>query len=104
MAIRGVAQPICREHSDRQKSGTAARQGTPVWYVWAKAEGHGFQRKANQDYPFYATVEFSQEYLLKCSRFRSAEFWRDQRIWTYRRPAKIGINTHSRILSSLRHS
>jgi len=34
------------------------RQGTPVWYIMAKDEGHGFQKKANQDYQFYATVEF----------------------------------------------
>jgi hypothetical protein len=31
----------------------------------AKDEGHGFQKKANRDYEFYATVEFLQEFLLK---------------------------------------
>ena len=31
----------------------------------AKDEGHGFRKKANLDYQFYATVEFLQEYLLK---------------------------------------
>jgi hypothetical protein len=30
-----------------------------------KDEGHGFQKKANLDYQFYAAVEFLQEYLLK---------------------------------------
>jgi len=39
--------------------------GTPVWYLMAKDEGHGFRRKANQDFQFYATVEFLTEYLLK---------------------------------------
>jgi hypothetical protein len=31
----------------------------------AQDEGHGFQKKANRDYQFYATVEFLQEFLLK---------------------------------------
>jgi dipeptidyl aminopeptidase/acylaminoacyl peptidase len=41
------------------------KSGTPVWYIMAKDEGHGFQKKANQDYQFYATVEFLEQYLLK---------------------------------------
>lgn len=40
-------------------------QGTPVWYLVAKDEGHGFQKKANVDYQFYATVMFMRQYLLK---------------------------------------
>jgi dipeptidyl aminopeptidase/acylaminoacyl peptidase len=41
------------------------KQGTPAWYVMAKDEGHGFQKKANRDFEFYASVVFLQEYLLK---------------------------------------
>jgi dipeptidyl aminopeptidase/acylaminoacyl peptidase len=41
------------------------KQGTQVWYLMAKDEGHGFQKKANRDFQFFATVEFLQEYLLK---------------------------------------
>ena len=41
------------------------KQGTPVWYILGKDEGHGFQKKANQDYEFYSDVVFLQEYLLK---------------------------------------
>ena len=29
--------------------------GTPVWYLMAKDEGHGFAKKSNRDYQFYAT-------------------------------------------------
>ena len=36
-------------------------QSTPVWYIMARDEDHGFQKKANQDYQFYATVEFLQQ-------------------------------------------
>ncbi len=38
--------------------------GTPVWYLMAKDEGHGFAKKSNRDYQFYATVLFMKEYLL----------------------------------------
>jgi len=37
----------------------------PCWYLMAKDEGHGFAKKANADFQFYATVLFMQEYLLK---------------------------------------
>jgi len=41
------------------------RNGVPVWYLRAENEGHGFQRKENADYQFYAMVRFLQETLLK---------------------------------------
>jgi hypothetical protein len=36
-----------------------------VWFLIGKDEGHGYRKKVNQDYQFYATVEFLKEYLLK---------------------------------------
>ncbi|KQY79436.1 prolyl oligopeptidase family serine peptidase [Pelomonas sp. Root1444] len=39
--------------------------GTPVWYLRAENEGHGFQKKENQDFQFYATVLFMQQTVLK---------------------------------------
>ena len=39
--------------------------GTPVWYLRAANEGHGFARKENADYQFYSTILFMQETLLK---------------------------------------
>lgn len=41
------------------------KQGTPVWYLMAKDEGHGYRKKQNQDFQFYTTIEFLQEFLLK---------------------------------------
>jgi len=38
--------------------------GTPVWYLRAENEGHGFQRKENADYQFWATTLFLRETLL----------------------------------------
>lgn len=40
------------------------KQGTPVWYIKANDEGHGFQKKANQDFEFYAEAAFLQHFLL----------------------------------------
>jgi len=42
------------------------REGsTPVWYLRAENEGHGFARKENADFQFYATVMFLRATLLK---------------------------------------
>ena len=43
----------------------ARANGTPVWYLRADNEGHGFQRKENADYLFWATTLFLRETLLK---------------------------------------
>ncbi len=39
--------------------------GTPVWYLRAENEGHGFRRKENADFQFYVTTLFLQRTLLK---------------------------------------
>ena len=41
------------------------QNGTPVWFLMAKDEGHGFGKKKNVDYEFYSTVMFVLEFLLK---------------------------------------
>jgi dipeptidyl aminopeptidase/acylaminoacyl peptidase len=65
MVVAGKNDPrVPASESDQIVAGLKKR-GTPVWYVLARDEGHGFQKKANQDFEFYATVEFLQEYLLK---------------------------------------
>ncbi|MFI5097535.1 MAG: S9 family peptidase [Candidatus Acidiferrales bacterium] len=65
MVVAGKNDPrVPVSESDQIVSGLK-KQGTPVWYVMAKDEGHGFQKKTNQDYAFYANVEFLQEFLLK---------------------------------------
>jgi dipeptidyl aminopeptidase/acylaminoacyl peptidase len=44
---------------------TAVRSnGTPVWYLLADNEGHGFARKINADFYFYCTVQFFTKTLL----------------------------------------
>ena len=63
MVVAG--NPAARESEADQIVTALKKQGTPVWYMMAKDEGHGFQKKANRDFQFYATVEFLLEYLLK---------------------------------------
>lgn len=40
------------------------RNGTPVWYLMARDEGHGFRKKGNADFQFYSMVMFVRRYLL----------------------------------------
>jgi dipeptidyl aminopeptidase/acylaminoacyl peptidase len=44
---------------------TLKSKGTPVWYLMAKDEGHGFAKKRNADFQFYATILFVEKFLLK---------------------------------------
>ncbi|WP_374662158.1 prolyl oligopeptidase family serine peptidase [Inhella sp.] len=39
--------------------------GTPVWYLRADNEGHGFARKENNDYMQWSMVQFLQQTMLK---------------------------------------
>ncbi len=40
------------------------QNGSPVWYLMAKDEGHGFRKKNNSDFQFFATIEFVRKFLL----------------------------------------
>ena len=44
---------------------TVRVNGGKVWYLLAKDEGHGYQKKVNRDYYTNAVVLFFEEYLLK---------------------------------------
>ena len=43
---------------------TVRKNDIPVWYLMAKDEGHGFAKKKNRDFQFYATVMFIKEFLI----------------------------------------
>jgi dipeptidyl aminopeptidase/acylaminoacyl peptidase len=65
MVVAGKNDPRVPVSESDQIVAALKKSGTPVWYIMGKDEGHGFQKKANLDYQFYAAVEFLQEYLLK---------------------------------------
>jgi dipeptidyl aminopeptidase/acylaminoacyl peptidase len=40
------------------------RNGTPVWFLIANDEGHGYAKKKNQQFQFFSTVMFVRNFLL----------------------------------------
>ena len=65
MVVAGKNDPRVPVSESDQIVAALKKQGTPVWYLMAKDEGHGFQKKSSQDFQFYASVEFLEQYLLK---------------------------------------
>ena len=63
--VAGKNDPRVPVSESQQIFDALKKQGTPVWLLIAKDEGHGYRKKPNQDFQFYATVEFLQQYLLK---------------------------------------
>lgn len=63
--IQGKNDPRVPASESEQIVATLKNQKTPVWYLMAKDEGHGFGKKKNADFQFYATIMFIQEFLLK---------------------------------------
>ena len=64
-AVQGYNDPRAPRTEALQMVETVQKVGTPVWFLMAKDEGHGFAKRKNQDFQFYATVMFVREYLLK---------------------------------------
>lgn len=63
--VQGGNDPRVPLNEAEQMVAKIKGNNTPVWYLMAKDEGHGFAKKKNQDFQFYATVMFIREYLLK---------------------------------------
>jgi dipeptidyl aminopeptidase/acylaminoacyl peptidase len=65
MVVAGKNDPRVPVSESDQIVAALKKQGTPVWYLMAKDEGHGYGKKPNQDYQFYVTAEFLKRYLLQ---------------------------------------
>lgn len=63
--VHGANDPRVPLSEAEQIRDTLTKRGTPVWFLVARDEGHGFAKKRNADFQFYATVLFAQRYLLK---------------------------------------
>jgi dipeptidyl aminopeptidase/acylaminoacyl peptidase len=63
--VQGANDPRVNRTESEQMVATVRKNGSPVWYLMGKDEGHGFAKKRNQDYQFYATIAFMKENLLK---------------------------------------
>ena len=64
MVVAGVNDPRVPKSESDQIVKVLEDNKTLVWYLAAKDEGHGFQKKKNADFQFYTTVLFMQKYLL----------------------------------------
>ncbi|MEB3214080.1 MAG: S9 family peptidase [Leptolyngbyaceae bacterium] len=62
--VHGANDPRVPLGEADQMAETVRQSGIPVWYLVAKDEGHGFAKKKNADYQFYATIVFMQTFLL----------------------------------------
>jgi dipeptidyl aminopeptidase/acylaminoacyl peptidase len=63
--VQGRNDPRVPHTESQQMLDTVKKNGGPAWFLMANDEGHGFAKKKNQDFLFYATVAFIQEHLLK---------------------------------------
>ena len=66
--VQGANDPRVPKSEAEQIVATLKKQSTPVWYMLGKDEGHGFGKKKNADFLFYATVQFMQGLLAQVDR------------------------------------
>jgi dipeptidyl aminopeptidase/acylaminoacyl peptidase len=64
LVVHGKNDPRVPVSEAKQIVQKVRANGTPVWYLEADNEGHGFARKANADFYFYSMVAFIERYLL----------------------------------------
>lgn len=62
--IQGLNDPRVPATESEQMVKAIRDRGGNVWYLLAKDEGHGFQKKQNVDCMFLSTVQFIKEHLL----------------------------------------
>ncbi len=63
--VQGKNDPRVPYTEAIQMKEAVQKNGVETWFLMASDEGHGFAKKKNQDFQFYATVAFIQKYLLK---------------------------------------
>ena len=62
--VQGGNDPRVPRSEAEQMLRAVQASGSPVWYLLAADEGHGFRKKANVDFQFYATVQFLRQFLV----------------------------------------
>jgi dipeptidyl aminopeptidase/acylaminoacyl peptidase len=63
-AVVGKNDPRVPWTESRQILDKLKNSGVPTWFLMANDEGHGYAKKRNQDFQFYATVMFVRQFLL----------------------------------------
>jgi dipeptidyl aminopeptidase/acylaminoacyl peptidase len=62
--IQGLNDPRVPASEAEQMVAALKKQKTPVWYLVAKDEGHGFAKKKNVEFQAVAVAAFAKRYLL----------------------------------------
>ncbi len=62
--IQGFNDPRVPVTESEQMVKAIREAGGDVWYLMARDEGHGFAKKPNADFQFYAMIEFLRRHLL----------------------------------------
>lgn len=62
--VQGGNDPRVPRTESEQMVARVKENGSPVWYLMGRDEGHGFRKKSNVDFQFYATVMFMRRFLL----------------------------------------
>jgi len=62
--VAGGNDPRVPRNESEQMVATVRKNGGPVWFLLGKDEGHGFAKKRNADFLFYAQVAFMKKYLI----------------------------------------
>ena len=62
--IQGKNDPRVPASEALQMTEIVRKNGIPVWFLMADDEGHGFAKKKNIEFQFFATVQFVQTHLL----------------------------------------
>jgi dipeptidyl aminopeptidase/acylaminoacyl peptidase len=63
--VQGKNDPRVPYTEAQQIVAAVRKNNVPVWYLLADNEGHGFRRKANADFEFYAMVRFLEKTLIE---------------------------------------
>jgi dipeptidyl aminopeptidase/acylaminoacyl peptidase len=62
--VQGKNDPRVPVTEAEQMVKAVRANGGACWYLMAKDEGHGFQKKKNADFQFLSTIQFWQQHLL----------------------------------------
>lgn len=65
MVVTGANDPRVPASEADQVIAAVRTNGRPAWHLLAENEGHGFRKKANADYQFWASLVFWKKYLLE---------------------------------------
>ncbi len=64
-AVVGKNDPRVPWTESRQMLDKLKNNGVTTWFLMANDEGHGYAKKKNQEFQFYATIMFIRQFLLK---------------------------------------